>query len=213
MRKPWTDKEVETLRRLYPDVLCKEIARQMGRCITSIYGMANKLELHKSEAFKESEYSGRITKLLIKGAEYRYKKGHKPFNKGLPMGEFMSPETQQKFSLKTFRKGHIPHNTKKDGQISMRRDNNGYTYKFIRTSLGVWEALHVYNWEKQNGPVPDGFIVVFKTPDKINCEISNLELITREDNMRRNTIHRYPDELKTAIRTLNKLNREIHGKE
>lgn len=39
--------------------------------------------------------------------------------------------------------------------------------------------------------------------------IDNLELITRAERMRRNSIHRYPPELKSAIRVISKLKRTI----
>ena len=64
-------------------------------------------------------------------------------------------------------------------------------------------------WEEVNGPVPHGHIVVFCDKNAANIEISNLELITRAENMRRNTIHRYPSELKETIRQLGKLKKAI----
>jgi hypothetical protein len=40
-------------------------------------------------------------------------------------------------------------------------------------------------------------------------------LVDRETNMRLNTIHRYPEEVKQAMKSLSKLKRKIqtHGKE
>lgn len=43
------------------------------------------------------------------------------------------------------------------------------------------------------------------------AQSSNLELISREENMRRNTIHHYPEELKEVIRTFSKLNKKINN--
>ena len=40
-------------------------------------------------------------------------------------------------------------------------------------------------WQDINGEIPEGMIVVFKD-DKLNCDISNLEMITREENLIRN---------------------------
>ena len=64
--------------------------------------------------------------------------------------------------------------------------------------------------KKENGPVPESHIVVFKTPDKMNCDISNLELITREENMRRNSYLRYPEDIRRLIQIKGALNRQIN---
>jgi len=50
---------------------------------------------------------------------------------------------------------------------------------------------------------------VFRDRNPQHIELDNLELVTRAENMRRNTIHRYPPELKSTIRQLSKLKRAI----
>lgn len=212
MRSPWTNIEIKVLKALYPDYKCAFVAKVLRRSTKSIYERANIMKIGKSDEFKKSALSGRMTALRIMGVDYRFEKGQKPFNKGLSWDEFMSPESHLE-SLKTsFQPGHIPHNTKNDGYISIRRDKCGWAYKYIRLSIATWVALHVYNWEKENGSVPDGFIVVFKSTDRMNCEPSNLELITREENMMRNSIHRYPEELQLTMKALKKLNLQINDK-
>jgi len=71
--------------------------------------------------------------------------------------------------------------------------------------------LHVVNWEAVHGLVPAGNIIVFKDRDTMNCDHTNLEMITLEENMRRNTIHNYPPEIKTTIRLLSKVNKKIRN--
>jgi hypothetical protein len=210
MRTFWTDRDIETLKRLYPDTRSAEIAEILNCTIYRIYNKAYQLGLKKSIEFKRSE--ALIKGLMTKGVSHRFSKGHEPANKGKKWDEFMTPEGQKNSLKTTFRKGHLPHNTKSDNEISLRNDD-GYLYKYIRVALGKWQPLHVYNWEKVNGKIPEGYIVVFKSPDKMNCDISNLELITREENMMRNTIHRYPPELKFTIRKLKQLNRLINEKQ
>lgn len=212
MRKHWTDKEVDALVLFYPDCGCEDIAELFGVPVHRIHNKAFSMGLKKSAAFMRSEQSGRISKLLLKGAQYRFPKGHKPANKGKKWHEFMSEQGRSNSSRTTFKKGHQPHNTKEDGLITIRHDE-GRDYKYIRLSVSKWIPLHVHTWEQSNGKVPDGYIVVFKDKNSMNCELSNLELITREENMKRNTWHRYPPELKNTIRTLNKLKKHINGKE
>jgi hypothetical protein len=212
MRKPWTESEVEILKLLYPDNRCSDIADAMNCGLKRIYGKAKALGLKKSEAFNQSTLSGRITNMMLKGADFRFKKGHQPYNKGLSWNDFMSPENQLKSLRAAYHKGHLPHNTKSDGEISIRRDKNSYDYKFKRIHLGDWKALHVCNWEEMYGPVPEGFIVVFRSADRMNCDISNLELITREENMLRNSIQRYPKELQDVMKLQKQLTHQINGK-
>jgi hypothetical protein len=71
----------------------------------------------------------------------------------------------------------------------------------------------VHTWQQHNGPVPQGKIVCFKDHNTLNCSIENLMLLSRAENMQRNTIHRYPDELKSTIRLVSKLKRKINEKQ
>ncbi|HRH59169.1 MAG TPA: HNH endonuclease signature motif containing protein [Chitinophagaceae bacterium] len=87
-----------------------------------------------------------------------------------------------------FIKGQLPHNTLRDGIISIRKDERGKEYAFIRTSQNKWVHLHRYNWEKENGPVPKGFILRFKDGDTLNPDVSNLQLITKAQHLFLNSI-------------------------
>lgn len=141
------------------------------------------------------------------------KPGNIPVNKG----KKMSIALYKKCAPTMFKKGNLPHNTKADGCISIRHDHpnrRGYRYKWIRIAIGKWEMLHVHNWKKAHGRIPKGYIVVFKDGNTMNCSLSNLEMITLAENMKRNTIHRYPMELKQTMRMIGKLDRKLkqHGK-
>lgn len=78
-----------------------------------------------------------------------------------------------------------------------------------RLSPRDWKSIHILLWEEHVGPIPTGHCVCFKDNNKQNVVIDNLELITRAERMRRNSIHRYPPELKSAIRVISKLKRTI----
>jgi hypothetical protein len=54
-----------------------------------------------------------------------------------------------------------------------------------------------------------GHIIVFRDKNTMNCKIENLEMITRGENLKRNWLHNYPDEIKTLIKTKNKLINKI----
>ena len=52
-------------------------------------------------------------------------------------------------------------------------------------------------------------IISFKDKNPMNCVIENLEIITRKENMNRNTIHNYPTEVKQLIKLNSKLKKAI----
>lgn len=66
---------------------------------------------------------------------------------------------------------------------------------------------------KRLGARPPGHSVVFKDGNKANCAIENLELLTRADLMRRNTVHHLPTPLVQTIQLLGALTRQIRKRE
>jgi hypothetical protein len=76
--------------------------------------------------------------------------------------------------------GHVPHNTRSDGEISVR-PANGRNYKFIRVSLAVWKPLQIHNWENANGPIPEGKLLWCIDGDTENCDPENWKPIERKD--------------------------------
>ena len=78
----------------------------------------------------------------------------------------------------------------------------------------TWELVHQRVWRAAHGAVPAGHAVVFKDGDKRNTKLGNLELVTRAELMRRNSIHtrRSPAE-KEAIYALIAVKRMITMKE
>lgn len=139
----------------------------------------------------------------------RIKKGNVPANKG----KKMSDELREKVKHTWFKKGQEPHNTKYDGAITIRHDSTNRPYKYIRISKGNWVLLHRYVWEKANGPIPPGMNILFKDGDTMNCELENLEMVSDSENMKRNTIHNYPDEIKKTILLTRKLTRKLENHE
>lgn len=200
----WTADQDTFMRENYPDMATEKIAKALNLSITSVYSRANTLKLAKSESFLNSEASGRLSKVNQRGAAHRFKKGHAPINKGKPMSE----ETKARLEHTFFKKGNKPHNTKFDGAVSIR-NHKGTDYAYIRVKDSEWHPLHRYNWKQINGDIPDGMNLVFKDRNTLNCEVSNLELISNEELMKRNSIHNYPEDLVEIIRINSKIKRKI----
>ena len=112
--------------------------------------------------------------------ETMFRPGQEPPNKGKKF-----PGSGNSAS---FRKGNEPHNTLHDYATTVRSNNKGQTYKYIRLEKGKWEFMQKWRWANEVGPIPAGMILRCKTKDRLNCEPSNWELITRAENARRNKL-------------------------
>ena len=201
-RRFWTTAEVSRLAALYADTPMTQLQAMLGRPKSAIYGKAKELGLKRSAEFLASEHSGRLRQGHESGVATRFQKGHGTWNKGKPFAAGgRSKDTQ-------FTNGQLPHNHVPIGTEVMATD--GYL-KIKVAEPNVWEWTHRRNWEAVHGPIAAGLLLVFKDGDHNKCHVENLELITRGELMRRNTIHRYPEELKTTIRQLGKLKRAIEA--
>lgn len=113
----------------------------------------------------------------------RFKKGQTPANKGRKITEWMSLEKIEKVKATQFKKGNNPPNTKYDGAERICKDG----YIEIRISKANWVHKHRNEWEKVNGIIAEGLILVCKSDNKLDSNPDNWELITRAENMNRNS--------------------------
>lgn len=142
--------------------------------------------------------------------ESRFKPGCTPPNKGRKQSEYMSAKAINISKKTRFKKGRLPHNTKKDGAISIRTDKRGVQYKFIRVAISKWVPLQRWLWEKNNGPIPKGGKIIFIDGDTMNYELQNLQLITTAGLMVKNSYHNWPKPLADMVQLRGALNRQIN---
>lgn len=205
IQRPWTFNEIELLVELFPDNYTNTICEKLDRNYSSVAYMASRLKLKKSKQFRQTELKRQGERLRTVGIRSQYPKGHIPANKGQKMPEHV----YEKCKATMFKKGQNPHNIRPEGHE--RINVEGYVEIRIRKSKYVLK--HRWLWEQKNGKIPEGMIVVFKDRNPKNITIQNLELISKKENMLRNTIHRFPKELTETIRIVNKIKRTIHAKE
>jgi hypothetical protein len=220
----WTRERIEQLSSLYPDNTAEVVGEIMGLSKSQVYNKAFALGLEKSEAFQQSDKSGRVAKGRQDPgmATTQFKPGHRTWNaghKGWQAGG-RSTETQ-------FKKGRKPEESRNYVPIgSHRTSKDGYLERKVSDDPGVyparrWVAVHRLVWEAANGPIPTGHIVVFKpgtaTTNPEQITLDKLDCITRGENMRRNSFRtRNPElaglyQLKGAInRQLNRIKREAN---
>lgn len=195
----FTPKEDKFLRENYMTIPAKRMAKMLNRC--------------EGTARQRMKILGIVVPPEVVGKfkqDSRIKQGNVPPNKGKKLAEYVSKEAIERMKAGQFKSGHLPHNTKTDLEISIRIDNRGVQYKFIRVGLSKWIPLHRYYWEKENGKIPAKQKLIFKDGDTMNCEIDNLELLTPAELMARNTYHNLPKPIGLAIQLRGALNRQIN---
>lgn len=144
----------------------------------------------------------------------QFSKGNTPFNKGKKQIEYMDQETIEKCKATQFKKGRLPHNTKHDYALSLRRHRGGDVY-YIRVGLANWEPCHRWIWQQVHGPIPEGHNIQFKDGDTTNFELSNLYMISRKKQavINHQGASRLPLELQETILLLNDLKKTINEKQ
>lgn len=116
-----------------------------------------------------------------------FQKGHSPGNKGKKLEEYVgaerAAEIKKRIAPTQFKKGESPYNEYPVGTIIV----NGQGFKLRKRQMkGTlwerWEFLHRAVWMEHNGPIPEGMMVIFRDGNRLNCDISNLTLISKTEN-------------------------------
>jgi hypothetical protein len=135
------------------------------------------------------------------GFNFRFKKNDTPWNLGAKgyMGR----------NATSFKKGNKPHNTKQVGDTIINKDG----FLLVKIADKKWIRKEILIWEEVNGKIPKGHVVRVINPALNKYDIKNLMLISFAENMKLNTLHRFPTELKNTIKALSKLKKTIrkHG--
>ena len=198
----WEQWDIDWVCRLYPHFRTDDLAAELGVPVSRIHNLAHRLGLHKHPGFYETEDAGRGN--VRKGLGTRFSKGIVPWNKGKHWNAGgRSAETR-------FHKGHVPHTWV---PVGTERDNGGYLERKVSDTGCTrrdFRLVHIMHWERYRGLVPEGHIVVFRNGDKRDIRMANLELISRAENMKRNTVwNRYPPEVAQAIHHLGQFKRRL----
>lgn len=219
LRRRWTDAELELLRSRYPNESTAAIAADLGREVGCVYQKATQMGIAKSASYFATPAAGRIRPKNgshPNSVKHQFQKGQMPLNKGLRRPGWAPgrmAETQ-------FKKGRAAHESSNYKPIGTERINaDGYLDRKITDDASLfparrWVGVHRLVWEEANGPIPEGFVVVFRpgrqTADANLITLDAVELVSRAELMKRNTLHRYPQPIPKLIQLRGALNRQIN---
>jgi len=198
--KRWTPAEMRSLAEMYSDAKNATLASVFGVTEPAIVAKACKLGLHKSEAFRREH-----------GCRTGFRPGLVPWNRGLPH----APGGRS--AAAHFKPGNRPQTWVPVGSTRVTKD--GYLQRKVTDtgrSASDWRAVHALVWEAANGPIPRGHVVVFKPGRKTTnldaVTAASVDLVSRADLMRRNSVHNYPPEIARLVQLRGALNRQINAR-
>lgn len=212
----WTASEDAEIVARYPREDTSALAASIGRTVRAVHTRARALGVRKDPDRVREMLNANGAELKRMGAETRFRPGHRPWNAGIsyqPKGG----------SLRTrFRPGRPPETARNYRPIgSLRISCDGYLQRKVTDDQSIapaqrWTSVHRLVWVEAHGPVPPGHVVVFR-PGRRTTELEQItldavELISRVELQRRNSIHRLPPELVNLCQTRGALNRRINRK-
>lgn len=220
MRKPrthWTPQAVETLRRRYPHEHSADIARDLGVPLKAVHGKASSLGLRKSRETIARIARDRMLDPAHPARRAQFQPGFTPWNAGKPGSTGLHPNT----SAHHFRPGQVNGRAKQlEVPVGTQRINkDGVLTRKVAAVSGPyhhrWTAVHRLVWEAAHGPVPKGHAVVFRegrrSTDPARITPDALELVTRQELMRRNSYHaRLPPEVARLVQLRGAITRAIN---
>lgn len=210
-KRLWNAADDRLLVARYPHEPTPAIARRLRRSVAAVYGRAWQRGLTKSAEYLASPDACRLRRGDNVGAACRFRKGHVPANKGLRRPGWGPGRMKETWFRKGRRSGMAAQHWMPIGSIRLV---DGYVYRKVSDVPNVpytvnWKLEHVLRWTAARGPVPAGHVIVFRSGDKTDFRLRNLQCISRRELMARNTVHNLPQPLAETIQLLGALNRQI----
>lgn len=166
----WTDERIEWMRSYAPGHHYSEIRQAFNDHF--------KLDANKGQIKSAMSRHG-----IKNGIDTRFQKGMEAYNKGMKLSDYMNNEAIQKVLSTAYKKGNRPGNAVPVGtEVKMK---GGYV-KVKIAEPNKWKLRERLVWENQNGPIPEGFIIIHINGVSDDDRIDNLMLMKRSELARLN---------------------------
>lgn len=203
-RRTWQDFEVQALEQLFPHFSAAEIAKVIGTTERAVHLKARALGLKKSSEWIAERARKRSTQPGHGAIPYRFTKGQTPWNAGTAGTGLL------KGNSGSFKSGRMPQTWR---PIGSTRIADGYMQRKIsdtRCTRRDYVCIHHLVWRMHGRSIPRGHALVFIDGNKLNVDINNLQLISRAELMRRNTVHRHGPEIAQLSQLIGAIKRQIN---
>lgn len=199
-RTTFSQQEDQFIKDNYLSIPLKTLAKKIGRSGCGVKGRMKALNLVIPKELANQ-----------RKLDSHYKKGRIPENKGKKQTEFMSLEAIERTKATRFRKGHRPNNT---AEVGTEAEVKGGYIKVKISEPNNWELKQRLVYQNHhNVSLTSEDAIVFIDGDIKNFDPENLKKLSRAELMDKNSIHRYPKELKDIIRLNSKLIKQINKQE
>ena len=144
-RRPWTEQDIATLRRLYANTPTKELAEHFGRSLGGVYDKVHELQLKKSPHYLLIQ---RRESVRAAGTSTRWAPGTPPWNKGIPGSTGNHSNTQRT----QFKAGRAPEEARNYQPIgSQRICKDSYLERKVTDGQSIaparrWVGVHRLVW-------------------------------------------------------------------
>lgn len=183
----------------------KEIAEKLNRSNTFVRGRMKRLKLIVPDHI-----------IAERKKAYLFQKGTVAHNKGMKWDDYMSAEAIELAKASCFKPGNITWHTKEVGEETIRYQHKEcgkkIGYRIVKVSANEWKMYHHLVWERVHGSIPEGKFIIFKNKNPEDCSIENLELVSKAELMKKNSILNYPPDIQELLRLHKKLKRTIEKK-
>lgn len=212
-KRRWLAHEIEAVRETYPNSKASDLAAALGRSLGSVYRLADKLGVRKTEEYLASPASGRLDRTT--GQSGRFQAGQTSWNAGRKGWHAGGHSVQTQF--KKGRRAELAYNYQPIGTERINRDGlleRKVTDDPTLEPVRRWVPVHRLVWEAAHGPVPAGHVVVFrsgrKTVDASLIRLDGLELVSRAELARRNHPKNKSPELAKLIQLKSAIARQVN---
>ncbi len=228
--KNWTDKDKQLLADLYPTHNIHYLAKRLGRTKKQVESKARALHLLKDAGYVPPYKTGptgerveiwspeevqilttRYSNETIAELQKIIKKTENQIqNKACKLGIRKSSD----FWTRSAKSHLMSGNLKRFVALPIGTTTVWGGYVFVKIDgPQPWQLKHQIEWIAQHGTYNTRTHALwFIDRNPMNCEISNLELITHQEKRKRTLVPQYPEELRDVIRLYNKLKRKLNEK-